>query len=119
LENEATLVLESMFTLALTSHLYVVTYMTWTISFDPPKRHWTLQNRGLDFAVDAAEAFAGRTVTKLDDRFDYGELRYITAGQVRQRMVVMVWTPRGNARHIISMRYCHGKEQARWNALLR
>ena len=23
----------------------------------------------------------------------------------------MVWTPRGDARHIISMRYCHGKEK--------
>jgi hypothetical protein len=24
--------------------------------------------------------------------------------------VAIVWTPRGDARHIISMRYCHGKE---------
>ncbi|WP_349644192.1 hypothetical protein [Rhodopseudomonas sp. WA056] len=52
------------------------------ITFDPAKRDWTRRHRGLDFATDAATAFAGRTVTKLDDRFDYGESRYITAGYV-------------------------------------
>jgi uncharacterized protein len=29
-----------------------------------------------------------------DDRFDYGEPRYISAGHLRGRMVVIVWTPR-------------------------
>jgi hypothetical protein len=29
-------------------------------------------------------------------------------------MVVMVWTQRGTARHIISMRHCHEKEERRW-----
>jgi len=89
------------------------------ITFDPAKRLWTRQHRGLDFETDAATAFAGRTVTKLDDRFDYGEPRYITAGHVGRRMVVIVWTPRGADRHVISMRYCHDKEEARWNALIR
>jgi uncharacterized protein len=89
------------------------------ITFDSAKHLWTLQHRGLDFATDAATAFAGRTVTKLDDRFDYGEQRYITAGHVGFRMVVIVWTPRDADRHVISMRYCHDKEEARWNALLR
>jgi uncharacterized protein len=64
------------------------------ITFDPAKRLWTQQHRGLDFAADAAKVFAGRTVTKIDDRFDYGEQRYITAGHVGQRMVVVVWTAR-------------------------
>ncbi|HEY0328883.1 MAG TPA: BrnT family toxin [Rhodopseudomonas sp.] len=92
--------------------------MVSTISFDPAKRLWTLHHRGLDFATDASKVFAGRTVTKVDDRFDYGEVRYITAGHVEGRMVVMVWTERGASRHVISMRHCHGKEEARWNALL-
>src|SRR5260221_6376962 len=26
-------------------------------------------------------------------------------------MVVIVWTQRGTSRHVISMRYCHGKEE--------
>jgi len=28
--------------------------------------------------------------------------------------VVMVWTPCGDARHIMSMRYAHAKEQRVW-----
>lgn len=58
-------------------------------------------------------------MTKLDDRFDYGESRYITAGYVGSRMVVIVWTPRNGGRHVISMRYCHAKEKVRWAALFR
>lgn len=81
--------------------------------FDPAKRERTLRERGLDFA-DAAEIFAGRHTVVADDRSDYGEPRYISAGWLRGRMVVLVWTPRGGARHVISMRYCHGKEEGRW-----
>jgi hypothetical protein len=29
-------------------------------------------------------------------------------------MVVLVWTPRDGARHVISMRYCHGREEEVW-----
>ncbi|WP_445489704.1 BrnT family toxin [Rhodopseudomonas sp. RCAM05734] len=81
----------------------------------------TLRERGLDLEADADadEAFRGDVVTKVDDRFDYGEVRYIAAGRVRSRMVLIVWTPRGDARHVISMRYCHAKEEARWLALFR
>jgi uncharacterized protein len=83
------------------------------ITFDPAKRGATLKHRGLDFA-DAAEVFAGDFVVIPDDRRHYRELRLISAGFLRGRMVVMVWTPRGDARHIISMRYCHGKEEKVW-----
>jgi uncharacterized DUF497 family protein len=43
-----------------------------------------------------------------------GESRFITAGFLDDRMVVMVWTPRGAVRHIMSMRYAHAKEQRLW-----
>ena len=42
--------------------------------------------------------FAGRHATAPDQRFDYGELRFITVGELHGRLVVIVWTPRGNAR---------------------
>ena len=87
-----------------------------TITFDPAKRRKTLSDRGIDFA-DATRVFAGRTVTVIDDRFDYGEVRYISAGHLDGRMVVMVWTRRGENRHVISMRYCHAKEEKRWAAV--
>jgi hypothetical protein len=83
------------------------------ITFDPAKRAATLLARGLDF-VDAAEVFAGLVATAPDLRRDYGEARFISAGALRDRFVVIVWTPRGNARHVISMRFCHDAEERRW-----
>ena len=80
------------------------------ITFDPQKRLWTLSERGLDFAVDAAKVFSGRTVVSVDDRFDYGEVRYSSAGWLGARMVTVIWTQLGEARHIISMTFCHGRE---------
>ena len=88
-------------------------------TFDPAKRDWTLAHWGLDFAVDAEKVFSGDTVTAIDGRVDYGEVRQISAGFLDGRMVVIVWTQRGTSRHIISMRYCHGKEEKRWNKILR
>jgi uncharacterized DUF497 family protein len=58
-------------------------------------------------------------VTVIDDRVDYGEIRHDSAGFLDRRMVVIVWTQRGASRHIISMRYCHGKEEKRWRKILR
>jgi uncharacterized DUF497 family protein len=83
------------------------------ISFDPEKRATTLKDRGLDFA-DAWLVFEGDTATIIDDRFDYGEIRYLTGGYLNGRMVVVIWTQRGEARQIISMRHCHAKEERKW-----
>jgi len=83
------------------------------INFDPAKRDLALRHRGLDLAR-AGEVFAGRTATIVDERFDYGEIRFLTAGHLDGRLVVMVWTQRGEARHIISMRHCHAKEEKVW-----
>jgi uncharacterized DUF497 family protein len=83
------------------------------ITFDPRKRDWTLRERELDF-VEAATVFAGRTIDMYDERFDYGEVRVVSVGYLRKRMVVIVWTARGEARHIISMRKANDREQARY-----
>lgn len=79
------------------------------ITFDPAKRQWTLENRGLDF-IDAALVFADDFVELLDDRKDYGEARYRVFGQLNGRYVVIIWIPRGSSRRIISMRYAHEEE---------
>lgn len=83
------------------------------ITFDPAKRDATLASRGRDFA-DAAEVFAGPTLDAPDERFEYGESRIITVGHLRERMVIVVWTQREDARHIISMRKENEREQARF-----
>lgn len=81
------------------------------ITFDPAKRDKTLAERGLDFE-DATEVFAGRSMTLPDDRQDYGEERFITAGWLRGRFVVLVWTPRDGGPRIISMRHGHADEES-------
>ncbi|MBS0249060.1 MAG: BrnT family toxin [Proteobacteria bacterium] len=85
------------------------------ITFDPSKRDLVLKHRGLDFAR-AGDVFAGLTATIADERFDYGEARFISAGRLDGRLVVIVWTPRNEARHIISMRHCHAKEEKVWKS---
>lgn len=87
------------------------------ISFDPAKRAKTLFERGLEFAR-ADEVFRGRTYDRIDDRIDYGEERVISAGHLDGRMIVLVWTARGDARHVISMRKANEREQARFAAWL-
>ncbi|MBX3694850.1 MAG: BrnT family toxin [Steroidobacteraceae bacterium] len=79
------------------------------ITCDPLKRQRTLQERGLDMRR-AREIFAGFHFTRTDDRGDYGELRLVTVGWLDSRLVVFVWTPRGIARRIISMRHRHERE---------
>jgi uncharacterized DUF497 family protein len=84
------------------------------ITFDPAKRAATLAQRGLDFA-DAADVFGGLTLTLLDERRDYGEDRYQTYGLLGGRLVMVVWTPRGQDRHVISMRKCNEREKTRFD----
>lgn len=87
------------------------------IEFDPEKRNKTLKERGLDF-FRADAVFAGRHLTKRDDRKDYGEERFITAGRLDGRLVIMVWTQRGESRRIISMRKANEREIKRLEQFL-
>jgi uncharacterized DUF497 family protein len=81
------------------------------ITFDQAKRALTLEKRGLDFAL-AGLVFGDRHMTRIDDRRDYGEPRFISIGRLASDVVVLVWTPRGGARRIISMRKANGREKA-------
>ena len=85
------------------------------ITYDPAKRAKTIKERQLDF-VRANEVWDKSDLhfTYEDERFSYGENRYITVGYLDERMVVIVWTPRGEARHVISMRKANAKEQKRY-----
>lgn len=87
------------------------------IEYDRAKRDATLEHRGLDFAR-AAEVFEGVTFTQEDDRADYSETRFITVGVLDKRMIVMVWTLRGEVRRIISMRKANEREQVRYQSRL-
>jgi uncharacterized DUF497 family protein len=83
------------------------------LSWTEAKRAKTLQERGLDFAR-AAEVFGGLHVARPTHGGKSNESRFVTAGFLDGRLVVMVWTPRGETRHVISMRFAHAKEQKLW-----
>jgi uncharacterized protein len=82
------------------------------IAFDAAKRIETFAKRGLDMA-DAALIFAGPHKTVVDDRKDYGEVRFVTVGYLAGRMVYIAWTVRGETRRIISMRKANDREITR------
>ena len=87
------------------------------VTYDPAKREKTFKERGLDFE-DATYVLAGVTVEIEDIRKDYGEIRIICYGFLEERMVVIGYTPRGNDRHVFSMRKANGREQKRITPLL-
>lgn len=87
------------------------------IEFDPAKAAKTMEERGLDFSR-AGQIFESKHLTRRDNREDYGEERYNTVGWYDDRLVAVTWTPRGEARRIISMRHMHEKEQRKVRHLL-
>jgi uncharacterized DUF497 family protein len=91
------------------------------IEFDPVKRDWTLQHRGIDFA-DARYVLEEPFLTTEDMRGDYGEPRFRTVGTLNGRLVIVVWTPRDRdgekVVRIISMRKANEREiQTFWKQL--
>ena len=81
------------------------------ITYDPAKRARALAERQLDFE-DARHVFEGACFETEDTRKDYGETRIICFGMLRDRMVVVGYTPRGADRHVFSMRKANDREQA-------
>jgi len=79
------------------------------IEFDGPKQVATLAEPGLDFAR-ADDVFASKHLTRIDSRQDYAEDRFATTGWLDGRLVILVCTPRGEARRIISMRKANERE---------
>ncbi|HYF98072.1 MAG TPA: BrnT family toxin [Coxiellaceae bacterium] len=65
---------------------------------------------GLSF-YDAHLIFAGKTLSFIDDRCDYGEKRLITLGTLMGRLVVIVHVQRGEVVRIISMRKANAREE--------
>ena len=60
------------------------------IEFDPAKRDQVLRERGLDMA-EAAEVLSGDCYEVPDDRFPYGEERWVALGSLRGQVVACVW----------------------------
>ncbi len=78
--------------------------------WDETKSQENLSKHGLSFD-DVDIVFSGPCVTLEDNRFDYGEPRFITLGRLEGRVVVVAHTPRGEHTRIISMRKGNRREE--------
>ncbi len=76
---------------------------------DPAKSERNMRERGIAFT--AAEAFEFDTaIVAVDDRKDYGEIREVALGFIGARLHVLVFTMRGAACHVISLRKANKRE---------
>ena len=73
------------------------------------KRAANLKAHGLDF-VDAPRVFEGVTFTFEDDRFSYGEQRFITLGLLAGVPVSLVHTETDHEIRVISFREATNRE---------
>ena len=80
------------------------------IEYDPAKRDVVLAARGLDMAR-CGEAFDGFHETKHDDRHSDFELRFLSLALLDKAVVIIAWTPRGEARRIITMWKANDRER--------
>jgi uncharacterized protein len=78
--------------------------------WDEAKRLANLYKHGIDFA-DVPSLFDGDIVTVEDDRYGYGEQRFITFGLLQGRIVAVVHADRGESIRIISARKATKYEQ--------
>lgn len=74
------------------------------------KNQKNYEKHGLNFK-DADLVFSGSTITFQDDRQEYGEERFITLGELKKRVVVIVHTQRNFVTRIISMRKANEREK--------
>ncbi len=77
------------------------------------KRRTNIRDHGIDFA-GLEPLFEGETVLILDDRFDYGEYRFITFGLLNGVVLVVAHTETDDVIHIISARKATKYEEKRY-----
>ena len=78
--------------------------------WDEKKRRSNLRRHGIDFAA-LAEVFEAAPVTISDDRYDYGEKRYLTFGLLKGRVIAIVHTESDDVIRIISARKAERYEE--------
>ena len=86
--------------------------------YDEAKRAAVLAERGLDFN-DAEEAFLGFHLTRRDVSHSDEEDRFQTLGLIAGSLVLIVWTPRGDNRRIITMWKANDRERAKFESARR
>lgn len=75
-------------------HLSVYIKPTMRYSYDPEKKAANLKKHGLNFDDVRGVIESAKTVTFEDQRFDYGEARFLTLGLLRGAVAIITTTPR-------------------------
>lgn len=83
------------------------------LTFDSAKNARNIQMRGMDFN-EAANFDWSTALIALDTRQDYSEQRYQALGYVDGDVCMLVFTPRGDAIHVISFRRANKRERIRY-----
>jgi len=78
--------------------------------WDEAKRSVNIKRHGIDF-VDVEKILAGETITFLDNRFDYGEIRFLTFGLLWGKVVAIVHTEKDEVIRVISVRRASKSEE--------
>jgi uncharacterized DUF497 family protein len=81
--------------------------------WDEIKRQINIRKHALDF-IDVISIFEGVTLTIEDTRLDYGEIRYITLGLLKEYVIVVAHTDEGDVIRIISARKATKNEERRY-----
>lgn len=78
--------------------------------WDEAKRLANLKRHGFDFLA-VERIFAADVFTLLDERFNYGEIRYLTLGMFDGRIVAIAHTETDEVTRIISVRKARKDEE--------
>lgn len=78
--------------------------------WDETKRNLNIKKHGFDFPI-ASRIWDGAVVERIDDRRDYGEMRFQAFGIIENLILTVVYTPRGANRRIISARKANSREK--------
>lgn len=83
------------------------------VAFDPEKDASNIAKHGISLAR-AMEMDMAAALVREDDRFDYGETRYIAFGDIEDELHCLIFTFRGTGVRAISLRKANKKEIRRY-----
>ena len=81
-----------------------------SFEWDDHKEQVNIAKHGIDFET-AMVIWEGTIIQEVDDRFEYGETRYIAFGEVDGRVLAVVYTWRGDTCRLISARMANRHER--------
>jgi len=79
--------------------------------WDEAKRFSNIEKHGIDFYIASLLLQTGSLIQEVDDRKDYGELRYRATGKWGDKILVVVYAVHNGTIRIISARRANSRER--------